>query len=114
MPKVFPVQKTKFILDSASDYGVVQPPLMTDFTYPASKSKVDTDDRKNGYLENLAHRLQEFDPDKDFILLVGDPIFIGITFIEVLSVLIDKKAESFKVLRYDKNLERYLDIEVVV
>lgn len=114
MPKVFPVQKTKFILDSASDFGVVQPPLMTDFTYPASKSKVDTQDRKQSYLNALTDRLQDFNPEEDFILLVGDPIFIGITFIEVLAVLLDKNAESFKVLRYDKNLERYLDIEVVV
>lgn len=114
MSKVYPVQKTKFILESAEDFGIVQEPLFDDFAYPASKSRQEADEKKENFLTEIEPKLAEFNPETDYLLLVGDPIFIGLAFIEVLEILLDLNRRAFKVLRYDRNLNRYIDIEVIV
>ena len=114
MSKVFPVQKTKFILESAEDFGIVQDPLFEDFAYPASKSRQEADEKKEKFLLEVEEKLKTYNPETDYLMLVGDPIFIGLAFMEVLEILLDMNRRTFKVLRYDKNLNRYIDIEVIV
>jgi len=55
----------------------------------------------------------EFKKD-DYLLIVGDPIFIGLAMSVVRDVLLDAEEPTMNVLRYDKALGRYLDIEVEV
>jgi hypothetical protein len=118
MPKVFPIQQTKFPINSAREFGDLQPPIFTDTTYPTGKAAgqgaADLRDKKCSLAQDADAAMDYFDPATDFLLIIGDPIFIGIAFAVARDIAIEQNFCSINVLRYDKALGRYLDIEVGV
>lgn len=113
MPKVFPIHETKFPLNSAREFGDLQKPLFTDLVYPTGKGGKDLEEKKLDLIGGLIMRLRtDFDPQHDFLLIVGDPIFIGLAFSVARELALEAEVEQLNTLRYDKALGRYLDIEV--
>lgn len=56
----------------------------------------------------LKEKLAEFRCDKDFLILVGDPVFMGIAMI-----LVSETSEgSFQILRWDRESYKYLPIDI--
>ncbi len=112
MAKVFPIQETKFPLGSAREFGTLMPALFSGLVYPTEKGGESVREKKLGILADAADRFEGFNPAEDYLLIVGDPIFIGLAV--AMGIAIDPNADTLKVLRYDKSLGRYLDIEVAL
>ena len=54
-----------------------------------------------------AQVLEDFDAEKDFLLLIGDPVKIGIC-----AAIVAARSPRFTMLRYDRMWSRYYPIEV--
>jgi hypothetical protein len=69
-----------------------------------------TDDGMNEIITDMYDSLDDFHPKKDFLLLSGDPVIIGIAFM-ALAYIWDEGG-TFKVLRWDRIEERYIPITI--
>ena len=118
MPKVFPIQDTKFPIQTAREYGHIQQALNGDLTYPTGKGAGPEGaalvHKKLAILSDMRVRLADFDPVTDYLLIIGDPILIGLALAMARDVAEEQDVDTINVLRYDKALGRYLDIEVEV
>ena len=110
-PKVWPVQATQLDTSTAKKYGNIQKPMCSVTEYPTGEDG-DAYQRKLAIAGEILHASLEFNPDTDFLLLVGDPILIGLAMSAVGNVAKDAGVENVSVLRYDKKLGRYLEIVV--
>jgi len=58
--------------------------------------------------EALNQKLGDFDPETDYLLLIGDPVMIGI-----VSAMIDRVTRgNFNVLKWDRINREYTPIEI--
>jgi hypothetical protein len=69
-----------------------------------------TDESVNEIITDIYDSLDSFNPKKDFLLLSGDPVIIGIAFM-ALTYIWDE-GETFKILRWDRIEERYISITI--
>jgi len=69
-----------------------------------------TDQSVNEIIADMYDSLDDFNPKKDFLLLSGDPVIIGIAFM-ALGYIWDE-GETFKILRWDRIEERYISITI--
>ena len=69
-----------------------------------------TDEGVNDIVGEVYDALDDFNPKKDYLLLSGDPVIIGIAFM-ALSIHWEEGA-SFKILRWDRIEERYIPITI--
>ena len=61
--------------------------------------------------QGMFESLQRFNANKDYLLLSGDPVVIGVAFM-VLSYHVDE-GDMFQVLRWDRIEEKYVPIRIV-
>jgi hypothetical protein len=69
-----------------------------------------TDEGINDIITDVYDSLDSFNPKKDFLLLSGDPVIIGIAFM-ALAYHWDEGG-SFRILRWDRIEECYIPITI--
>ena len=69
-----------------------------------------TDDTVNDIVNDAYDTLDNFDTEKDYLLLSGDPIIIGIAFMALASHW--EEGGCFNILRWDRIEERYIPIKI--
>lgn len=102
-PKVFIVMDNgKYDLSPALKYGAPVRLFVNSF-YPDSVNS-----RVPRVMHYLRQTLEKFNPDEDFLLLIGDPALIAM----VMGVLIMMGKTKVKMLKYDRRGVDYYKIEV--
>jgi hypothetical protein len=69
-----------------------------------------TDESIEEIIEDMYNTLDNFNPKKDYLLLSGDPVIIGIAFM-ALAFHWDEGG-AFRILRWDRIEERYIPIKI--
>lgn len=110
-PKVWPVQATQLDTSTARKYGELQRPMTSATEYPTGEDSA-AYQRKIEIMAEIVHAANDFNPEQDFLLLVGDPILIGLTVAAIREYVMSEGWEDISILRYDKKLGRYLEIVV--
>lgn len=102
MPIVFVTQDTSHNLTPALKHGEIQVLTMRDFPLW---------DRSLGRQSILETKriLEDYNPDQDFILPLGDPIAIGVAF-----ALVIQKHGRVRILKWDRQTFSYNPLEIAV
>lgn len=100
MPKVFATQESgRHNLSHAMEFGDLE--VLTERDFPSFRGG-----------DDMAHQIHEklsyFIPEQDYLLLVGDPIIMGIAF----AALASRGTKSIRVLKWDRQATRYIPIHV--
>ena len=115
MAKIFTTQLTELNLDAAEVLGsVIQIPVDI---YRASLPASVKSDRVALIAATLDGENAEshvFNPYEDHILLIGDPVNIGLVFSLAASRAIDAGCSSLKTLRWDRQRVTYIPVEVTL
>lgn len=98
--RVFACQETSVDLSSAERFGDVETLVKSDRDAILSIAPV---------VRQLSRRLANFD-DADYILLVGDPVAVGV----VSSIALTANKGRAKFLKWDRNQQTYFSIQVDV
>lgn len=99
MPRVFVVQKTEHNLAPAMDFGSIE--FVASVNYPRFEAP-------SRHIEYMKSRLLEFDPVVDSLLIVGDPLNIGV------AMAILSRRGPFRALKWDNVAARYVPVIVGV
>lgn len=97
--RVFVTEDTRHNLTRAMEFGDIQIVESEDFPQFRSGKPV---------LERITRKLIEFNPEDDYLLLVGDPVLIGLC----TAVLATMGHKSIRVLKWDNQSRRYIPINL--
>ena len=104
-PVVFITQKNEtFDYSCAEKFGTIKYITCEEYS-PNPNSKANTDLEKD-IIENI----KEFDPKKDFLLLSGSPITIGLIMHRIWHFI--APVNKFKVLLRNGRSEKYMELEI--
>ncbi len=96
--KVFIIQDTNHNLSHATQYGEFV--FVNKSDYPIwNQANTDV------FLEEMAEVLSGYDPKDDYLLVIGDPISIGLAF-----ALLSSRHNVIRVLKWDGQSKKYLPI----
>lgn len=98
--KVYVLQDTDHNLSHATQYGEFVFVNKTD--YPTWNHDV-TDD----FINNMSKVLSAYNSEDDYLLMIGDPISIGLAF-----VLLSQRHEVLRLLKWDRQSGKYLPIVI--
>jgi len=102
-PKVFIVQDTGTLnFTPALNFG--DPVVINRLGYPPFITSF-----QKQWFRNLSQKLQQFNSERDYLLLVGDPISIALSF-----HIIAKYSQSIKCLRWDRQTMSYIPVIVKI
>lgn len=97
--KVFVTEDTRHNLSRAMEFGDIEIVETEDFPQFRNGKPV---------LERVTRKLLTFNADDDYLLLVGDPVLIGLC----TAVLAKMGHKVVKVLKWDNQSRRYLPINL--
>jgi len=97
--RVFVVQQTQVDYTSAAKFGRLEPPILPQLQNVAL-STLPT-------IREFRSRFHDFN-DKDYLLLVGDPVAIGIA----VAVAAELNKGRVNVLKWDKHSRSYIEISL--
>lgn len=101
MPKVFATQESgRHNLSHAMEFGDLE--VLAERDFPMFRDGEDVARR-------IREKLSFFLPEQDYLLLVGDPIIMGIAFAALAS---RGSIKSIRVLKWDRQATRYIPINV--
>ena len=98
-PVVFVVEDSPHNLSHAMEFGEIRNIEQNDFPPYRDGSQV---------VGRIRRTLSVFNANVDYILLVGDPILVGLTF----AVLREAAWATIRVLKWDRQSSRYVPITV--
>ena len=99
MPKVFIVQETKHNIIGAMKYGELE------ILLPAHEQIVLSATNAGN---KMKRKLSKFHPDEDFLILIGDPVAMGLAF----ALVSHYTHGRFRVLKWDRQEQMYYPIQV--
>lgn len=100
MSKVFATQESgRHNLSHAMEFGDLE--VLAERDFPSFKPGHDV-------ARQIRQKLSYFLPEQDYLLLVGDPIIMGIAF----AALAARDIPSIRVLKWDRQATRYIPIHV--
>jgi hypothetical protein len=98
--KVFVTQESNYLsFHDAERFGDIE--FITNKEYSKHKSSITNRET----IAECKMRIEKFNPERDFLLLSGDPILMGFVF-----HLAFKKAGYIKLLKWDKIASKYFEI----
>ena len=97
MGKVYVVQRTEHNFVPATDFGDIEFVALVNF--PKFENPVK-------HVDFMRSRLEAFDPAVDYLLVVGDPLNIGV------AMAILAKRGAFSVLKWDNMSSRYVPVTI--
>lgn len=97
--KVFVTEDTKHNLARAMEFGSID--IIETEDFPQFRDGVMV-------LERVTRKLLEFNSKDDYLLLVGDPVLIGLC----VAVLATMGHKTIKVLKWDNQTRRYIPINL--
>lgn len=109
-PRILVAHNTRLSLKEAEKFG--NPICMTSMQdpYPAP----DGDEQTKLMIQDDFHfNITYFDPRRDYLLLVGDPIYCGMLLALAWERAKDERV-PLKVLRWDRELKVYIPIKVIL
>lgn len=97
--KVFVTEDTRHNLAHAMEYGDIE--ILESADFPLFRNGQEVTDR-------IRRGLQLFNPEKDFLLLIGDPIIVGLAF-----AALDRMGHKvIRVLKWDRQSTKYIPVNV--
>lgn len=101
MSKVFATQESgRHNLSHAMEFGDLE--VLTERDFPSFRGGDDM-------ARQIREKLSYFIPEQDYLLLVGDPIIMGIAFAALAA---RNNVKSIRVLKWDRQATRYIPIHV--
>lgn len=97
--KVFVTEDTRHNLSRAMEFGEIT--ILEEEDFPQFRDG-------RAVVERISRKLTEFNSDSDYLLLVGDPVIIGLC----CAVLAGTGHRMIKVLKWDNQSRRYLPINL--
>lgn len=107
--KVFVTHRTRLDMGEAEKFGAVVYVCGEEGQYPAMDG---AHDRKVAIFQDFDLAMQGFDDSKDYLLMVGDPIYCGLLMWFAMNRT--DPGDTLKVLRYDRQLGVYIPVQVKV
>ena len=100
MPKVFATQESgRHNLSHAMEFGDLD--VLTERDFPLFRDGEHT-------VKSIKDKLSYFYPEQDYLLLVGDPIIMGLAF----AALANRGIRNIRVLKWDRQATRYIPVNV--
>jgi len=99
--KVYVIQDTNHNLSHATQYG--------EFVFINKNDYPVWGDSSDDFLNNMSKVLSAYDPIDDYLLMIGDPVSIGLAF-----SYITEKWNMVRLLKWDGQSKKYLPIIINV
>lgn len=109
VPTIFVAHKTRLNLTEAAKFGVLRYACNETDPYPAPDEDMG---KKAAIFADFEFNMREFNDSKDFLLMVGDPIYCGLLMYYAMNRT--DPGDTLNVLRFDRLLGVYIPIEVKV
>jgi len=98
-PRVFVTQGTDLDLSKAARFGELEVIMPTRTNIVAAS---------NPTFWRIFDGLKDFNGDTDYLLPLGDPVVIGLTFLS----LAEKNLETLRILKWDRHLNDYYVVKL--